>query len=84
MNNESGFNWATLDNWGASQSKTMIVRPVSAAWPTDFFPCYTVQTSAIPVQYCTDRFLSQNSKLLSTRCEILLYIVFTLNQVLKH
>ena len=40
MNNESGFNWATLDNWGASQSKTMIVRPVSAAWPTDFFPCY--------------------------------------------
>ena len=61
MNNESGFNCATLDNWGASQSKTMIVRPVSAAWPTDFFPCYTVQTSAIRVQHCTDRCLSQIS-----------------------
>lgn len=48
MNNESGFNWATLDNWGASQSKTMIVRPVSAAWPTDFFPCY-IQSK--PLQY---------------------------------
>ena len=84
MNNESGFNCTTLDNWGDSQSKTMIFQPVIAAWPTDFFPCYTVQTSAIQVQYCTDSCLSQNSKLLSTRCEILLYIVFTLNQVLKH
>ena len=48
MNDKSGFilvgNWTTLDNWGATQSNTMLVQPVSAVWPTEFFTCYTVQT----------------------------------------
>ena len=34
MNDKYGFivvsNWATLDNWGATQGKTMLARPVSA------------------------------------------------------
>ena len=34
MNDKSGFimvgNWTSLDNWGATQSKIMLVRPLSA------------------------------------------------------
>ena len=46
MHSKSGIivvvNWTTLHNWEATQSKIMIVQPVSAVWPTDFFPCYTI------------------------------------------
>lgn len=34
MNDKSGFtvvgNWTTLDNWKVTQSKTMLVQPVSS------------------------------------------------------
>ena len=78
MNDKSDFivvgNWTTLDNCRATQSKTVLARPVSAS---------AIQTSAVRVQYCTGSYLSLTPHSYrptwkAIRFEILLYVVFTL------